>query len=171
MAGIRAVAIDLDGTLLRSDGSLPPGGSAMVRRARHQGIRVVIASTRNHHHVAEVCAELGLDEPIVCTNGARVYGSPSGPLWRERTLPVGLAREMASIADRKGWEMSTSLGEDTFLRRRPGQTAGRFRDHVYLVERNTDAVTSPVWNSLSGFDFGCPFLASFSVMATTPNRN
>jgi hydroxymethylpyrimidine pyrophosphatase-like HAD family hydrolase len=92
--------------------------------------------------VVDVCSELGIDDPVICTNGARVYGTPNGPLWCEHAIPMELATEMASIADGNGWEMSTTVGEDTFLKRRPGQDAGRLRDHVYLVEQNADGISN-----------------------------
>lgn len=60
------VALDLDGTLLRSDGSV----SERTRRALTRFAHVVLVSARPPHSVAEVAADLGLTGHAICLNGA-----------------------------------------------------------------------------------------------------
>ncbi len=68
------VATDLDGTLLRSDGTLSPRTVAALDRARASGARVVVVTARPPRYVAQVLSTAGWSDALaVCSNGALVY--------------------------------------------------------------------------------------------------
>ena len=69
---VRLVALDIDGTLLRSDKTVSERTRAAVARAREQGVRVVLVTGRRHPSAREVARELGPDLPLVVHNGALV---------------------------------------------------------------------------------------------------
>jgi len=121
---IRLFSVDLDGTLFRSDGMPAPEGVRMLQAAAQEEVRVVINTTRNAAGVQQLCTQLGLSDPIICTNGAQVFGSPAGPIWASYTIPMEAARAIAKLADCNGWEVSTSVGSCSYLRQRPGQPLG-----------------------------------------------
>lgn len=80
---IRLIAIDLDGTLLRSDGSVSKRSIDALRAAENAGIVVVVATGRPPrwvHPVAEHLAHTGM---AICANGAVVVD-----LHTERILDV-----------------------------------------------------------------------------------
>lgn len=121
---IRLISVDLDGTLYRSDGMPAPEGVRQLQAARRAGLRVVISTTRNAGSVHSLCAKMGLSDPLICTNGAQILASPEGPIWASYTIPMVVARSVAQLADRNGWEISTSVGNSSFFRQRPGQALG-----------------------------------------------
>ena len=118
------ISVDLDGTLFRSDGMPAPEGVRMLQAAAQEGVRIVINTTRNAAGVQQLCTQLGLSDPMICTNGAQVFASPAGPIWASYTIPIEVARAIAQLADRNGWEVSTSVGNCSYLRQRPGQPLG-----------------------------------------------
>jgi len=120
----RLISVDLDGTLFRSDGMPAPEGVRMLQAAAQEGVRVVINTTRNAVGVRQLCTQLGLSDPMICTNGAQVFASPEGPIWASHAIPMGVARAIAQLADCNGWEVSTSVGSCSYLRQRPGQPLG-----------------------------------------------
>jgi Cof subfamily protein (haloacid dehalogenase superfamily) len=87
---IRLIATDLDGTLLRSDGSVSARSVNALRAAEDAGIVVVVATGRPPrwvHPVAEHLAHTGM---AICANGAVVVD-----LHTERVLEVRpLSREV-----------------------------------------------------------------------------
>ncbi len=99
---IGIISVDLDGTLFRSDGMPAPEGIRMLQAATQAGVRVVISTTRNAAGVRQLCARLGLSDPMICTNGAQVFASPAGPIWASYTIPIEVARAIARLADRNG---------------------------------------------------------------------
>src|SRR6185503_20949449 len=69
---VRLVALDIDGTLLRSDKTLSPRTREAVARARRGGVRVVLVTGRRHPSARKVADELGPALPLVVHNGALV---------------------------------------------------------------------------------------------------
>ncbi|MXY94940.1 MAG: HAD family phosphatase [Caldilineaceae bacterium SB0670_bin_27] len=121
---IRLISVDLDGTLLRSDGTPAPAGVRQLQTAARSGVRVVLNTTRNLDGVRSMCEAWGFSDPLICTNGAQILASPGGPEWASYTIPMAVARSIARLADRNDWEVSTSVGGQTFFRQRPGQPLG-----------------------------------------------
>lgn len=152
---IRLISVDLDGTLFRSDGVPEPAGIRQLQAAAQEGVRVVFNTTRNAGGVSSLCAQLGLSDPMICTNGAQVFASPAGPIWASYTIPMEVARAIAQLADRHGWEVSTSVGARTYFRQRPGQPLGPVEHRsiavsddrqgpprLVIVQKNEDALTA-----------------------------
>ena len=76
----RAVALDIDGTLLDRDESIPPALLDVVRRAAAQ-VPVILATGRSWYGTRTVAEQLGLPEGfVVCSNGARTLRYPSGEI-------------------------------------------------------------------------------------------
>ncbi len=134
------VAVDLDGTLLTGERTLAPGGVRSLRQAIRQGVYVVLSTTRNPGSTQPFCREIGTNAPMICTNGAQVWGSPEGPAWVCHTIPQEVALAIAQLADAHGWELSTTVGAVTYWRQRPGQPLGPYRPRITVVERNIDAI-------------------------------
>jgi Cof subfamily protein (haloacid dehalogenase superfamily) len=75
---VRALALDLDGTLLRPDNTLSERTIRAVRGCRERGIAAIIATGRAAASAEPYRALLGADGPMVCYNGAMIVDTPSG---------------------------------------------------------------------------------------------
>jgi hydroxymethylpyrimidine pyrophosphatase-like HAD family hydrolase len=71
----RLLALDLDGTLLKDDGTIDPRDDAAIRRARAAGCAVTLATGRVTASTLHVARALGLDVPLVCADG-RILAHP-----------------------------------------------------------------------------------------------
>jgi hydroxymethylpyrimidine pyrophosphatase-like HAD family hydrolase len=93
MAGTRLIAIDVDGTLLHSDGHVSERNLAAIREAEAQGIEVAIATGRRHCYAMRVLREL--DRPahtaLISSNGTVIRTLGSELLHREH-MPLETAR-------------------------------------------------------------------------------
>jgi Cof subfamily protein (haloacid dehalogenase superfamily) len=67
---IRAVVTDLDGTLLRSDGTLSPYSIDVIRSFSRRGLPIFAATARPPASAVSVVREMDLEAPVVCVNGA-----------------------------------------------------------------------------------------------------
>jgi HAD superfamily hydrolase (TIGR01484 family) len=72
-------AIDVDGTLMRSDNTLSPRNAAAIAAAREAGWLVVLATGKPPWAVAQVARRLGLEGPHVVANGSALW-RPEGPV-------------------------------------------------------------------------------------------
>ncbi len=99
---IRAIAFDLDDTLLRSDGSISPFTVDVLCRAHEQGLLILPASGRTYGSMIKaVTPILGLAACLICCNGSEVRAT-DGALRMQELLPVPVAREVAVFAAQRG---------------------------------------------------------------------
>lgn len=74
MSGAPAlVAVDLDGTLLRTDGTVSDRTVAALRLAESAGARVALVTGRPARFVVPLAARTGGHETVICSNGALVW--------------------------------------------------------------------------------------------------
>ena len=111
---IRAIAFDLDDTLLRSDLAVSDYTVDVLHRAAEQGIIILPASGRTRDSMFPTVQRIGCAEAFISCNGADVWGlrpvsagsSPlSGddcPLLMQELLPVALAHEVTRFAADRG---------------------------------------------------------------------
>jgi len=140
MSDIALVAIDMDGTLLTSKGELLPKNMEAIKRCSSQGVQIVLTTTRHPNRVADFSRRLGINDPMICTNGAQIWASPDGPVWAYRTIPKSVALAIAEFADRRGWELSTTVKTTTYWKQREGQAVGLAKAGLMIVKSNVDAM-------------------------------
>ena len=88
-AGIfRLAAIDLDGTLLRSDG---PIGERTKRAVRGTSLDVVLVTARGPLTIHDIAAELGIEGGAICSNGALVVDLGTQAIVGQRLLESEIA--------------------------------------------------------------------------------
>lgn len=73
MSGVRLVALDLDGTTLRSDNTLSPAVKAALTRMLQHGVEVVAASGRPFGSMPREVLEIPGLRWVISSNGAAVY--------------------------------------------------------------------------------------------------
>jgi len=85
---IRLVATDLDGTLLRSDGSVSPRTVAALARAEAAGLVVVFVTARPVRWVRELADIVHGHGIVICANGAVTYDAHADRILASTTLPA-----------------------------------------------------------------------------------
>ncbi|MFE3663477.1 HAD family hydrolase [Streptomyces sp. NPDC059164] len=88
------VATDLDGTLLRPDGTVSPRSRAALGRAAASGARHLIVTGRPVPGIRALLADLAYTGLVVCGQGTQLYDADAGRLLRS----VALDREAADTA-------------------------------------------------------------------------
>ena len=87
---VRLVATDLDGTLLRSDGTISQRTTEAVAAAREAGIHVVPVTGRPPRATWGIAEDAGLGPLGACANGAVVVDVSSGKVIELETLELEL---------------------------------------------------------------------------------
>jgi 5-amino-6-(5-phospho-D-ribitylamino)uracil phosphatase len=78
---IAVIALDIDGTLVTSDGELPRQNLLAIREAARRGTVFVLTTTRTVAGAREVLDELGIPAAIVAELGATVLDIDGSILW------------------------------------------------------------------------------------------
>ena len=94
MRGIRLVATDLDGTLLRDDKTMSARTIAALRRVREAGMALVLITGRPPRRMKIVAQKLDVTGIAVCCNGAIVYDLAMDAIVQHNTLSADVARQL-----------------------------------------------------------------------------
>ena len=94
MGGIRLVACDLDGTLLRPDETVSDRTRAALASARDAGITVVLVSGRPPRSIGPIAERLGVGGIAICANGAVVWDLDAGTMVDSSPLAADLAARL-----------------------------------------------------------------------------
>ncbi|MGE4601600.1 MAG: HAD family hydrolase [Planctomycetota bacterium] len=81
-----ALILDLDGTLLRDDGTIPPATRIALQRISAEDIHVMIATGRSEQSAEPIIQDLGILNPAVIYNGAAIWCPREKRLIEERHL-------------------------------------------------------------------------------------
>lgn len=94
---VRLVATDLDGTLLRPDGTVSERTICAVRAAREAGLHVIPITGRPPRITWAVAREAGLGPLGVCSNGAAVVDISSMEVIETETMAAEVATGLVTM--------------------------------------------------------------------------
>lgn len=94
----KLVALDIDGTLLDSDGQLPPGNIKVIRETVAQGIKVILVTGRRFSTAKRIAEMLQLNYPIVVHNGALIRLPFNNERLARCFLPAAAASRILSFS-------------------------------------------------------------------------
>lgn len=92
----RLVATDLDGTLLRSDGTISERSRAALNRAEESGAVVVFVTGRPVRWMSGVADAVGRHGLAICANGAVVYDVHAGRAVRQHPVAPELGQAVVT---------------------------------------------------------------------------
>jgi Cof subfamily protein (haloacid dehalogenase superfamily) len=92
----RLLATDLDGTLLRGDGTVSPRTRRALRAVQDAGTEVVIATARPVRWIQELARDTGVAGTAVCANGAVIWDLAADALVHRFPLDPSAAREVVA---------------------------------------------------------------------------
>jgi hypothetical protein len=136
----KALALDLDGTLLNSGLRLSETNAETVRAAMERGVHVVLATARFYGIALRTASRLETPTPLICSNGALVKRPTDGAELLHLRLDQELAREVTALGDDRGWEMFTTIGDTTYMQMRPGIIPERLPGGLKIAERQSEHI-------------------------------
>jgi len=98
VGNIRMVAVDIDGTLLRSTRELSVRVIETVKAVSKRGVKVVLASARPPRAMSEIYGHLQLDTLQINYNGAMICDPPARRHIQHTPIEPGLAKKIIAIA-------------------------------------------------------------------------
>ena len=108
---IKLVALDIDGTLLTSDGQVTPEVFQAIQDAKAQGVHVVLATGRPRSGVLRLLEELHLDQPgdlVITFNGGLIQDAHTGETLYEEHLSYNDYLDIEALARKLAVPMHAS---------------------------------------------------------------
>ncbi|MEH7391859.1 HAD family hydrolase [Bacillus sp. JJ1503] len=89
---VRAIFIDMDGTLLKASNSISSRNKEAINRLINQGVKVFLATGRHYDITVPYHKEIGLQTPMICLNGAAIHDAESGRIIQMKTVRLNEER-------------------------------------------------------------------------------
>ncbi|MFI8414859.1 HAD hydrolase family protein [Paeniglutamicibacter gangotriensis] len=110
---VRLLASDLDGTIIRTDGSISVRTIAAFRAAREAGIHIVFVTGRPVRWLEPLRAAFGHLGTVICSNGAVLYDLEAERLLKAQTIDLATLKSVRSLI--LDAEPSASFAAETTL--------------------------------------------------------
>ena len=94
---------------------LRPRTRAAIARARDAGVHVVVVTGRMFRSVRPYLDEAGLDEPVVCYQGAVVADPRTGEFLRHVPIPRAAALEAIDAIIEAGFHVNCYVGDSLYV--------------------------------------------------------
>lgn len=91
MSRIKAILMDLDGTLVNSERKISPLTKNVLMKAQNMGIRLILASGRPISGMTSLAKELEMEKHhgmLICFNGSKVIDCETNEVLYNRTLTI-----------------------------------------------------------------------------------
>ncbi len=109
------LACDLDRTLIGEDTLLRERTRDAIRAAIEAGIRVLIVTGRMFQSVRPYARAAGIDDPVVCYQGAAVVDPGSGEFLLHDPIPIDLARETIGAVEDAGHSLNCYVDDELYV--------------------------------------------------------
>ena len=115
MSSIKLIATDLDGTMLNSEGKMSNRTREVFAAVKEKGVYFTLATGRMFSSASRFAAEIGVEIPLICYNGAMVR-RPSGELLSHTPLEMGLARRMLAYFKENNIYVQSYVNDELHVR-------------------------------------------------------
>ena len=128
---VRAVAMDMDRTILPSSLELSRATVRAVAAIRRAGIEPIIATGRMFASARPYALQLGVTAPLICYQGALVADPTTGEWLLHRPIDVPIALEVIAAVRREGFHQNVYV-DDQLCVEKPTPEARTYAEHARL---------------------------------------
>ena len=112
---VRAVAMDLDRTILPEALKLRPRLIDAVRAVAAAGVVPIVATGRMLRSSLPFALELGVTAPLICYQGALIADPQTGQWLRHEPMPVPLAREVIEACRKRDQHCNVYVDDELYV--------------------------------------------------------
>jgi Cof subfamily protein (haloacid dehalogenase superfamily) len=111
---VKALALDLDGTLLTSQESVSERNLRALAAARDAGMQIILASARWYQLAERIALQVHAAPPVVACSGAQVRRLDDGRDLMDVRLPADFTAELYAICDAER-TIATIVGDEDVI--------------------------------------------------------
>ena len=146
----KLLALDVDGTLLRRDGTVHPDDHAAIGRVAESGVAVTIVTGRLYSGTHAVARSVGLSGPIACVDGSHIVDLGDDSALFHASIAGGDAALLREVLERHG-PASFLFANDTIVHDADGAPfAGYVSTWSPRVDVVARVVDHPYWEHERG---------------------
>lgn len=139
----KALAVDLDGTLLHSDEQVTPRSIEVLKAARAAGLRIIVATARWYQMAERIARAIDSADPIIACAGAQVRRPADRHDLLDLRIPEEFAKRLYRILDSRRCIASVALDEAVLVKMDGGYDTAKFPAELVFVNQLAGAAHSP----------------------------
>ncbi|MEO5953897.1 MAG: Cof-type HAD-IIB family hydrolase [Chloroflexia bacterium] len=160
---IKLLALDLDGTIFHDDLTVSDRTRKAITAAQEAGVIVAIATGRMYRSALAIAADLNINGPMICYQGAMIKDVVTGETLLHTTVPRSLMHEIISATSKAGLHLNIYLNDELFVEKITPE--GQFYAQINLdLKLNVVGDLSNWLNSLGTAE------ATKAVIVTDPSQ-
>ena len=101
--------------MIGEDAALRPRTRGAIERARAAGIHVILVTGRMFQSARPYALEAGLDDPVICYQGAVVAEPRTGRWLRHVPIPLELARQTIGVLEDEGFSPNCYVDDELYV--------------------------------------------------------
>jgi Cof subfamily protein (haloacid dehalogenase superfamily) len=149
---VRLIATDLDGTIVRSDGTISDRTRAALAAVEESGRVLVLVTGRPPRYMAPVVEATGHRGLAICANGALVYDLHTERVVAEHVLEPAVATRLVAAMRKALPEVTFAVDRGAGFGHEPGYRARFALPPDVVVAEIDELVSSPVAKLLARHD-------------------
>lgn len=153
---VRLIATDLDGTIVRSDGTISDRTAKALASAEESGVAVVLVTGRPPRWIGPVAEATGHRGIAICSNGALVYDLHDERIIESYLIPVRTVVDVVDIMRAALPELAFAVETGTDVFRSHGYRGG------WITSPENDTISFPL-NEVTKYE-AAKLLASHPTM-------
>jgi Cof subfamily protein (haloacid dehalogenase superfamily) len=146
----RLLALDLDGTVLRRDGTVHPRDRRAVARLRASGVPVTIATGRLYSGTRRAARELSISGPVACVDGSQIVDTRGDERLVYRGIAGAPALRLRDVLESRPSARFVFAGDGIFHDLDGQPYAPYVRTWSEDVEVVHDVSAHPAWHTEEG---------------------
>lgn len=88
LKSIKLIIFDLDGTLLKSDGTIGEETKSLIKKLKNKGVIFSFATGRLHSAITKYAEQLNIKAPLISLDGCLLKSHPDGKIVFESFVPT-----------------------------------------------------------------------------------
>ncbi|MDO5088521.1 MAG: Cof-type HAD-IIB family hydrolase [Leptotrichiaceae bacterium] len=121
---IKAVFMDLDGTLLKSNHTISEKLKDKLKELEEKGIKIFISTGRSFKSSYPFVKELGITTPVITYNGGRIVIPETGEAVYEKPVSEENVRKIIEISREKGIHLNLYNDDELYIEQEDEEGTG-----------------------------------------------
>jgi Cof subfamily protein (haloacid dehalogenase superfamily) len=138
----KALAVDLDGTLLHSDEQVSPRSIEVLKAAKSAGLRIIVATARWYQMAERVARQIESSEPIIACAGAQVRRPSDKHDLLDLRIPEEFTQRLYPMLDSRRCIAVVALDEAVLVKMEGDRDSTKFPPELVLVNQLSGAAHS-----------------------------
>lgn len=107
--------IDIDGTLLKSNGTISYNTVSIIKKLKEQGHEIVLCSARSRNAAISICKLIDTSKYVISSNGAEIYDYYNNDVIKINTIDKDICVDLWNICNKSGFKISYAVNDVEYV--------------------------------------------------------